>query len=554
MNKLLVLLFALFVSFQSLAQEVSVKWGKEHQIPKRSSIKKIIGEDDKGIYVLRSMNTTRKNPGDILLERYSNDGLILLFSNKITVPRVNGQNVVFEQLFYIGGQLVLFTSYNDKTEGYNAVFAQYLDEGGKGISEPTMISRINAPQKANVGRFEIVLSQDSSKILVCSNEPYEKYSNEKMHYQVLDAFTLKPIWANGFELPYSGRELKVSNHIIDNEGNMHMLARVSRKMEKDRSQANYFFTIISYIWKEDAIKEYEVSLKDKSVSDIAFKVAPNGDLIAAGFYSNTTRGQTTSNTSFGFNTMTYQEQKSLVAGTFYLKIDQESHKVVRRGIKEFDKSFLREFMSQKNVERGKELYSYLIDHLIVKEDGGAILVGEQYFSTMVCNYDPRTGVRNCNYHYYYNDIVVVDIHEDGRINWTKRIPKLQVSVNDGGFYSSYILGYDKQSLFFVYNDNPKNLMIKDESRMKYMNNPQKAVVALATVDRNGYLKKSPFFSAKDQKIIVRPKVFKQVSPHSAIVYGQKRKAFKLGMLHFATVPPINTDPGRSEIHNSGNGN
>ncbi|MBA3900194.1 MAG: hypothetical protein H0X62_08310, partial [Bacteroidetes bacterium] len=386
MNRLLILLLLLsFFSIPSQAQDVLVKWGKEHQIPKRSYIKRIIGEDQNGIFLLRSMGETRNNPGDILLERYSTDGISLMYSNKLSVPKIEGENVRFEQIFYINSQLVLFTSYYDQKESYNAIFVQYLDSLGKGISDPKMVNKINAPQKKNIGNFEIVLSQDSAKILICSNEPFEKYANEKIHYQVIDAKNLKPLWSNAFDLPYGGRELAISNHIVDNEGNVHMLAKVTRKMGKDRRQADYFFTIISYIWKDDAVKEYEVSLKDKSVSDIAFKLNPAGDLIAAGFYSNTTRGQSNSNsTSYGFNTIQYQEQKSLVAGTFYLKIGQASHKVVSRGMKEFDKNFLKEFMSAKNVDRGRELYSYLIDHLIMREDGGAILVGEQYYSTMVC--------------------------------------------------------------------------------------------------------------------------------------------------------------------------
>jgi hypothetical protein len=557
MNNLLALLMLFFCSFQVFSQDVAVKWGKEHQIPKKTYLKKIIGEDQNGIFLLRTLSETRNKTGELILERYAADGISLIYSNKLSVAKVNGENVRFEQIFYLHGQLVLFTSYYDKTEGYNAIYVQYLDETGKGISEVRMINTINAHQKRNIGKFEIALSQDSSKILICSNEPFVKYANEKIHYQVIDSKNLNPLWSNAFELPYNGRELHISNHIVDHQGNVHMLAKVTRKIEKDRSQANYFFTIISYIWQEDAVKEYEVSLKDKSVSDIAFKLSPAGDLIAAGFYSNTTHGQSNANsTSFGFNSMALQEQKSLVAGTFFLKIEYGSHKVVSRGIKQFDKNFLKEFMSEKNVDRGRELYSYLIDHLIIREDGGAILVGEQYFSRMVCNYDPRTGIRSCNYHYYYNDIVVVNINPDGSIRWTKKIPKLQHSINDGGFYSSYILGYDKESLFVVFNENLKNMMLKDENRMKYMNNPRKAIVALVTINQNGNMKKTPLFAAKDQKVIVRPKIFNQVSQNSAIIYGQRKKSYKLGRMNFATLPAIHAEPssGNTEMQKSPAGN
>nr|MBA3902025.1 hypothetical protein [Bacteroidota bacterium] len=164
--------------------------------------------------------------------------------------------------------------------------------------------------------------------------------------------------------------------------------------------------------------------------------------------------------------------------------------------------------------------------------------------------------RNCNYHYYYNDIVVVNINPDGSVEWTKKIPKLQHSINDGGFYSSYILGYDNQSLFVVYNENPKNMMLKDDNRRKYMNNPKKAIIALVTIDNMGNMKKTPFFSAKSHKVIVRPKIFKQINPNTAIIYAQKKKNYKLGRMTFATLPKINAKPAidNTEMQNSSSGN
>ena len=535
MKNVLLIFFAIIYVTPIFSQEVSVNWGKDYKIPRRSYIKKIIGEDATGFYLLRLQGQTILKEGEIILERYSNDNVGLLYSNKLSVPKINNENVKYEQLFYLNGKLILFTSYYDKAEGTNAVYAQYLDETGRGSSNLMLISKINSTQKKNTGKFEIVLSKDNSKILVCSNEPFEKYANEKISYKVLDE-NLQEIWSTAMELPYLDKEFSISNHIVDNSGNVHMLAKITRKTENtEKGQANYYYTLISYFYAEDIIKEYEVSLKGKSVSDIAFQISSSGEfLVAAGFYSNTTKDQLNPGPNFGFSSVFYQEQKSFVAGTFYLKIDLNTQKVTARGIKDFDRSFLSEFMTDKNIDKGKELYSYLIDHFIIREDGGTILAGEQYYSTMVCNYDPRTGVRNCNYHYYYNDIVVVNINPDGSIAWTKKIPKKQHSINDHGFYSSYIFGYDESNIFVVFNDHPKNIVLSPDNKVRYMNNPKRAIVALVTLDSEGNIKKSPLFAARDQKVIVRPKVFSQTGLNSAIIYGQKRKTYKMGRLSFSS--------------------
>jgi hypothetical protein len=533
----LIFLFHFFFISLLGAQEINIKWGKDYQFPKRTYIKKIIGGDESGFYVLKSQGERGNKEGEMILEKYLSDNITLITSSRLSVPKIKGENVRYEQILLLNGNLILFTSYYDKAEGTNAVYAQFIDHTGKNISDVKQLNKFSAQQKKNTGNFEVVLSQDSSMILLCSSEPFEKYANEKLSYKVFDG-NLNHIWSTELELPYSGKELKISNHILDSYGNVHMLAKVVRNEKGEKGQANYYFTILSYIYKEDAVKEYELSLRDKSISDIAFKLSNTGDLIAAGFYSNTTRGQQSTNTQFGFNVMATQEQKSLVAGTFFMKIDQRTQKVISRGIKEFDKTFLSEFMSTKNIEKGKELYSYLIDHLIIREDGGVILVGEQYFSSMICNYDPRTGIRNCNYHYYYNDIVVVNINPDGSIDWARKIPKKQHSVNDRGFYSSYICVYDTDKLFLLFNDNPKNIGLKEERKMRYMNNPLKAIVMLASIDDKGVMTRSPLFSAKDQKVIVRPKIFRQTGSNTAIVYGQKRKTYKMGRMNFTSQTPV----------------
>lgn len=533
------------ICFGAFSQDVKVKWGQDYKIPKKSFIKKIIGEDEKGFYLLRNQGQTRSKEGELFLERYSNDNVSLQSSNMILVPKIKGESVKYEQLFYINEKLLLFTSFYDKEAGTNTVYAQYLDEIGRGVSELIRINEIHTLQKKNTGSFEIVLSEDNSKILVCSNEPFENYANEKIAYTVLDV-DLNKIWSTELEMPYSGRELSITNHIVDNFGNAHMLAKVNMKPEKaEKKQADYFYTILSYFYSDDIVKEYEVSIKDKSVSDIAFKLSGSGELVAAGFYSNTTKGQSNSNTNFGFSSVSYQEQKSLIAGSFYLKIDLSTQKLTARGIKEFDRSFLGEFMNERSIDKGKELFSYLIDHFVIREDGGAILAGEQYYSTMVCNYDPRTGIRNCNYHYYFNDIVIVNINPDGSIAWTRKIPKKQHSINDHGFYSSYIFAYDNSTISIVFNDHIRNIVPEKGKNIKYMNNPRKAVVALVTVDESGKVKKSPLFAARDQKVIVRPKVFSQVKIDQAIIYGQKKNTYKMGKMTFLSSKNANEEKKQS---------
>jgi hypothetical protein len=127
-----------------------------------------------------------------------------------------------------------------------------------------------------------------------------------------------------------------------------------------------------------------------------------------------------------------------------------------------------------------------------------------------------------NYHYYYNDIILVKFTPAGEILWTQKVPKTQHTVNDSGFYSSYCLVITKGKICFVFNDSPKNLTADgNEKATNYR--PTKSVVVLVSVDQSGQVTKQPIFNALDTEVIVRPKACKQISNSQVILYGQRKK-------------------------------
>ena len=151
-------------------------------------------------------------------------------------------------------------------------------------------------------------------------------------------------------------------------------------------------------------------------------------------------------------------------------------------------------------------------------------------------YDPYNRYNNTNnrqpdYYFNYNDIIVVNIQPDGEIAWSARIPKRQTSVNDFGVYSSYGMSIVADKLYFVYNDDPKNLdprakRIATETPDKY------SVVTIAEVDRNGVVKRAPLFQNKENGVVVRPKISKQVGRRDMAIYGESGRRYKFGVLSF----------------------
>ncbi len=104
--------------------------------------------------------------------------------------------------------------------------------------------------------------------------------------------------------------------------------------------------------------------------------------------------------------------------------------------------------------------NYEVKQLIVKNDGGFVMVAEIHFVTTRSNYTP--GIGFYSYYnsysssmvreYHYNDIMALSYNKDGVRDWNSIIPKDQYSQEDGGVFSSYALLNTGGTLGFLYND------------------------------------------------------------------------------------------------------
>ena len=104
--------------------------------------------------------------------------------------------------------------------------------------------------------------------------------------------------------------------------------------------------------------------------------------------------------------------------------------------------------------------NYQVQQLIVKNDGGFVMVAEVHYVTSRSNYTPGGGFysfyspysSSIVHEYHYNDIMVLSYDKDGTRQWSSFIPKEQYSQEDGGIFSSYALLNTGGTLAFLFND------------------------------------------------------------------------------------------------------
>ena len=506
-------IFLLALISQSLGFSQKVTWGPEQKEPGKTQTARILTSDGKETYTVR-MGLGLFKFGDYSIEKY-NDKMVLNYNYPIEIT-ISGKKAHIQEFLTIGDEIYVLSSQMDKSSGNNVLYYNRFNKSGKLDGNSIPIDKYAAKSGWNPGGFAVDKSDDNSRILVFHNLPYKRGEAERYGFKVFDE-KWKLIWEDEVSLPYEDNLFNVENLTIDNDGNVFVLGRVYRERakEKVKRKPNFDYSIIVYKQNKKE-KEYKVRLPEKFISDITFKINNVGNIICSGYYSD--------------------KSTSALKGTFFMTIDASTSQILKQGHKDFPVDFLSEVIGEKKAEKGIELYEFDLTDFILRDDGGAVLVGEQYFvdavTTTTTTANGGTTTRT-NYYYYYNDIIVTNINPDGSIAWNVAIPKRQKSVNDGGYYSSYAMSIVDDRLYFLYNDNIKNIEKKNSNKVYYYYGKGKnSIVTLASIDVNGKLNRTAFFNSKEQKTVVRPKVCKQTGANELMIFGEIGKRYRFGKVSF----------------------
>ena len=539
--------FALFLFGETLAMAqkdapATLTWGNDNGEPGNTVATKVVGISSEGFYILRQKLLRNLNAKPkVWLEFFSRD-MKLVRSEELDLKYKRKQRD-FEDVLWFGNKLYLLTSFNNTAKKRNYLFKQELSPKtllpGKTLD---MICETEARNKEAEGSFAYSISKDSTKLLVYNELPYEKKNPERFGFRVFDQnFNL--VWEKNIILPYNDDQFTVEDYRVDDDGNVFLLGVLYEDGAKWRRRGNptYRYVTLAYMDNGTTYEEYRIDLEDKFLTDLTFRIGKDGKLIFAGFYSE--RG-------------TYS-----IKGTYFFQLDPKGRAIENRKATPFEFDFLTAFMSDRNKQkaleavekndtrRAPELYDYSLDELILRSDGGAVLVAEQYFVEQDYNnpnygffnpyyspfYDPfyynRYNRSEVDYYYHYNDIIVVNISPDGNIEWSSRISKRQETRNDGGYYSSYAMATTRDGFFFLFNDDGRNFG-RDDGKLYTYTGGNNSVVALAQINIKGEVSVYPLSSNRDANVTVRPKMCKQIGKREMAVLGERGRGYRFGSLKF----------------------
>lgn len=232
------------------------------------------------------------------------------------------------------------------------------------------------------------------------------------------------------------------------------------------------------------ISEYIISFDDK-----------NKKIIVSGFYS--------------------EQNNSSAAGVFFVSANAQDLTNSASSAHAFDDSFLSYFIGEPKTADKKELLNYRANQLVLKNDGGALLIAEARYTTTYTYFDFFTKTYVTRTMFHFDNILVFSINKDGSLDWQKSIAKKQESQEDDGYYSSYTHLVFGDNLYFLFNSFEGKL----------------TSVILQSVTGKGEEKRS-VITENSEDVALIPRAGRQIDSGVAVIPAFRKNKYLLAKISF----------------------
>jgi hypothetical protein len=299
----------------------------------------------------------------------------------------------------------------------------------------------------------------------------------------------------------SADDAVVSGVECDNEGNAFLLIDYPKPVaEKNKKSSERDFYLYSYYKELDKVLEYVIQHDSAFINDIGLVLNNyKKTVVVAGLYST-------------------EAGNSIASGTFVYSIDIPSTLIQYSFYEPLSKSFITKVITSMLNETGPNISDLYIRKLIPRSDGGISIITEKYYETRqtytyYANGFPQTASKIT---FHHDEIIVISKNNEGKTQFNEVIKKTQSSMNDAGYYSSFVLLNTNNKLSFIYNSNSNN----DGDIMISSINP------LGLIDTKILIKALSYY------VQLMPLESKQINANTSLICTLKDRRFTLMKLTY----------------------
>ncbi len=354
--------------------------------------------------------------------------------------------------------------------------------------------------RADVRNMKIVHSTDQSQLVIyTANYAGTDRLQTVSIYHMNDM--LEPQWQGNIDLRDVTGKVVLRKLLVSNKGELFLLIEDIAKQRKGEVNSNRFQLHMVDAGRNDAVKlpfSFSRPIFDKLFVEVDDE---NRKLVAVGLFSD--------------------NNKDMSVGYFHHALNLNTGKMIANKYTRYSDDLLYDITGKELKGDNKGLFSFEISDIILRFDGGLVLVAESRYKSVeeiqTPSFVPAAGptFRTISV-MYYNDVLMLSIGPDGENDWTEILRKKQISEDDDGYYSSYAMLNTADRLYLIYNQEIHS----------------KADVNSMAIDPTGSAKRNYLFNTGDQNVVLVPRAGLQVSSTEIIIPSFRKNYLTLLKLSF----------------------
>ncbi|HXU28680.1 MAG TPA: hypothetical protein VN698_15735, partial [Bacteroidia bacterium] len=452
-----------------------------------------------------------------LLEGVDKNTKSIVFSKPLAeVHTSNAEETTFDNIFMLDTTLYLFSSLYKTSEQSLSAYATKINKRNGVFDETQLVysTSVNKSEKAPEVSYNV---SESGKHLLIGCSPF---NSEKNSFKIITSTLAE---ASSTNLSETGN-LKMSHYqaLCDDSSNIFIYMYHVNKMDEENGY------LLSYYAKTKISSFFKVTKPDEVYLYNSSMTITNNKLYFFSFFH--------SYKMFKGVMVGYERTKGLLS----VLINKETNQVLNYNAHYFSRKELIELHGiRKNWE--DTLGTYFIQEIIKNNSGDLFLIAEQKthshfkFFTYSAGYSGSSNPSEMAPLFYSGYLSILKINkEDAVINWVKLIPKNQMHAVPQ--YLSYSYTINNDALFFIYNDNNKNMTDSNPFGPATMNNQKTAVGRLAKLTFDGSLEIKNFYLPKaNQKFALKPGVFGHSGSNKLLILADKNNQFKYSEIDVSTI-------------------
>jgi hypothetical protein len=426
------------------------------------------------VFIANDVGTGYSEGMDVSMYRMKSGDLSTTLK-KTTLNSFSFKERDFEKVFSIGDKQYIF--YTNKAKGNGELMLSYQIIENSSL-KPSPVKDISLGIKTwgkskktattyavlyddddYIYNFEVILMNKNKDKFLYIDHLQDKEKGRVSRVVVIDAQTMKIEKETTFDI---GISKFGANGVYHND----FLYSLVQVYPGDDADENNHFQLIGLSLKKGVESfGYDLKFEGKTIETCAFDVAPNGEVLISGVFSNIAKKHT----------------ESIVDGVFFHRLDGITGKKLSESDTKLDLKtiqFLTGKPNSQKVEKIETRFESIKFYSLANGTTNVIMEDTRLTSGPIVS----------------STLLAFNINKNGDFSWIKHIPKKQENEDFSQKYTGYSYHLDGNKLSLVYMDNKNNYDSKTSmllpDKMLSIKNVKTATknsngMAMVTIDENG---------------------------------------------------------------------